>query len=164
MRSRAGSGGFTASEKAVLYCITATFALFAVVACLQFKRHRDVITARNAVVALERAVLAYCEKRGMPRDTDGDGIASAEEIIAQLKRSAFLPADFTGKDPWGGRYRIILRRDYEKHPETRRDYLALPLNDYARGVQVFSPGPDGRSAPLLSDVLSADDIGNCSDS
>jgi len=164
MRPKGHSGGFTASEKAVLSSITAIFVLFVAVASLQFKHHRDVATARNTVFALERAVLAYCEKRGMPRDTDGDGIASGEEIIAQLKQCAFLPADFTGNDPWGGRYRIILRRDYEKHPETRRDFMALPLNDYARGVQVFSTGPDGRSAPHLSDLLSADDIGNCSDS
>lgn len=160
MRSQSHKGGLTASERCVLASILAIIAIFLAVACLQIKNENDIIAARNTVFTLEKAVLDYCERHGAPRDTDGDGITTTAEIVAQLKRWRYVSADFDGRDPWGVRYVIVLRRDYDAHPQTRRDFLSMPLNDYARGVQVFSAGPNRRTSPRLSDMVSVDDIRN----
>ncbi|MCD6404941.1 MAG: hypothetical protein J7M19_03870 [Planctomycetes bacterium] len=163
MSRNRSSEGFTLAELCVVMGIASIIAGMTVAVGLHARASSAVKSAQASVAVLETALVRFEAKSGsFPKDLNHDGITTTEEIVKQLKDWAMLDESFSLVDPWGKTYVIVLRRDYGVSPDTKLDINLFPINDYAGGFQVLSPGPDGETACLATAEASLDDVGNCS--
>ncbi len=161
MRKQGKRAGFTLAEMCVVVAITAIVGGILVAAGVHARSSNDVRAARAQVVVLVDAISSYEAKRGeTPNDVDGDGLTTTEEVVEQLKNWNVLAEDFEPYDPWGQKYVIVLQRDYDYSPDTKRDINFFPVNDFPGGYQVYSGGPDCDASPYTTDEAAADDISN----
>ena len=161
MRLKRRRGGFTLAEIAVVIGIAGIVMSLTVAAGLYAKKTSDRKAALAAIETLETAVSRFEAKRGdLPRDLDGDGVTTTAEVVKQLKEWSLLGDDFSDLDPWGHPYVVVLRRDYLTNPRTMHDFNFYPLNDYPRGLQVYSLGPDGIGSYVDTAKEAQDDLSN----
>jgi len=144
-------------------CIAGTAIIafaFLVVLTLQAKHAADAASAEAAVSTLEDTVSAYIEKRGLPpKDLDGDGIVSTDEIVSQLKNWNLLPQEFVPYDPWGERYVIVLNSDAPLPGNAVRPFEdVLACHPLGRGI--WYAGHDEARGSLIGASASLDGLGS----
>lgn len=155
------TGGFTVAEVCVVLGVVSLLGGFTATMGFKARHTRDLCVAEADIGILENAVQKYYHKRGgPPMDPNRDGITTTGEIISQLKDWRCLDESFTGLDPWGREYVIVLSRDYMLSPDAKFDSLARPVNNDTDGLQVYSTGPDGKTSNSLENTLSTDDVTN----
>lgn len=158
------TGGFTVAEVCVVLGVVSLLGGFAATIGFKARHTSDLCAAEADIILLENAVQEYYHKRGGPlMDPNRDGITTTDEIVSQLKDWQCLDESFTGRDPWGREYVIVLSRDYMLSPDAKFYSLATPVNNDADGMQVYSRGPDGKTSDSLVNTLSGDDVTNFDD-
>jgi general secretion pathway protein G len=133
------------------------------------RRHRgltliEVIVALGTVaVLLSIALPAYQNYRERARITQAKQditVISAAIANFHLDSRAYpnslADAGFGGmRDPWGNPYGYLNLGDNSTRGQARKDHSLVPINT---DFDLYSMGPDGRSAPPLTAKHSRDDI------
>ena len=127
--------GFTVLEVVLVIAIAGTLAAITVPGMRAYRREREVRHALHDLRDIEARLVSYSMSRGRPpADLDAIGMALL-------------------RDPWGQPY--VYRRLADRRLPPRADKFRYPLNtDY----DLYSSGPDGRSAQLVTAAESRDDI------
>ena len=161
MRVRRPERGFTLAEMAVALGVSVIVAGLMCVGGLHAKKASECSSAKSGVATLETAIRAFQAKRGaLPKDIDGNGVTTCDEVVSQLKGWGVLRQDFQAFDPWGSPYVIVLKRDYGVSADAMLDHNLYPLNDSPEGFQAYSKGPDGKSSAVSADHEALDNIAN----
>lgn len=116
-----------------------------------------------AAVLLAIAVPAYKNYREQARIAQAKtDIAAMSAIVAAFQQDARAYPDTLADaglgnmlDPWGNPYGYLNLSDKKGHGQARKDHSLVPINT---DFDLYSMGPDGRSAPPLTAQHSRDDI------
>jgi general secretion pathway protein G len=119
-------------------------------------------------VLLTIAVPAYHNYRERVRiDQAKHDIAVMSGIIANFRQDARAYPDSLADaglggmlDPWGNPYGYLNLGDRNARGHARKDHSLVPINT---DFDLYSMGPDGRSAPPLTAMHSRDDIVRAND-
>lgn len=123
--------GFTLVELLVVVAIISILAMTVMLGFADFMARTKISRCREEIRSLEKEIIAYStDKAVYPPTLDDIGRHDL-------------------KDPWGGSY------VYSPTAGTRHTGGAVPLNT---DFDLFSKGPNGAYADLISDVDSEDDI------
>jgi general secretion pathway protein G len=114
-------------------------------------------------VLMSIAVPAYQNYRERARTVQAQqDIASMSAILSNYFQDAraypnsLADAGLGGmRDPWGKAYGYLNLGDKKGHGHARKDHSLVPINT---DFDLYSMGPDGRSAPPLTAKHSRDDI------
>lgn len=138
-KSFAKSAGFTLVELIVTMVIIGIIAALAIPAYSRFVENTKVSRVIAEIRSLEKDILA--------RIADGNPLPNS---LADVGRG-------TLRDPWGNFYQYLKIDD----PDTaRQNQFLSPLNN---DFDLYSLGPDGLSAQVISDANSLDDVVRSSD-
>lgn len=130
-------GGFTLLELVLALGVVAVLATLAVNAWSGWRERVDVKRAVDDITAISAVVDQYFQ------DTQ-----SYPASLDTIGRGGL-------RDPWGNAYGYLNLAATPGNGQARKDHSLVPLNsDY----DLYSRGPDGRSAPPLTSSLSRDDI------
>lgn len=127
--------GFTVLEVVLVIAIAGTLAAIGIPGMRAYRRDREIRHALHDLRGIESRLISYSMSHGRPpADLDAIGMEGL-------------------RDPWGHRY--VYRRLSDHRMPPRTDKFRYPLNsDY----DLYSQGPDGRSAQLVTAPESRDDL------
>jgi general secretion pathway protein G len=116
-----------------------------------------------AAVLLAIAVPSYQQYReGARIDQAKSDIMAMSAIIANFYQDAHAYPDSLAdaglggmRDPWGNPYGYLNLGDRNARGQARKDHSLVPINT---DFDLYSMGPDGRTAPPLTARYSRDDI------
>lgn len=127
--------GFTVLEVVLVIAIAGTLAAIGIPGIRAYRREREIRHALHDLRDIETRLISYSMSRGRP-PADLDAIGMSEV-----------------RDPWGRPY--VYRRLADHRMPPRTDKFRYPLNtDY----DLYSQGPDGRTAQLVTAAESRDDV------
>jgi general secretion pathway protein G len=116
-----------------------------------------------AAVLLAIAIPSYQQYRERARiDQAKSDIMAMSAIIANFYQDAHAYPDSLAdaglggmRDPWGNPYGYLNLGDRNARGQARKDHSLVPINT---DFDLYSMGPDGRTAPPLTARYSRDDI------
>jgi general secretion pathway protein G len=134
---RRGRHGFTTVELMIALGLVAVLATLSVNAWGGWRERVNMQKAQDDIIAISVVVDQYWQdKQGYPAS------------LAAIGRDAM-------RDPWGNPYRYLNLTTANGNGQARKDHSLVPLNsDY----DLYSMGPDGRSASPLTAQSSRDDV------
>lgn len=134
---RRGRHGFTTVELMIALGLVAVLATLSVNAWGGWRERVNVQKAQDDIIAISVVVDQYWQdKQGYPAS------------LAAIGRGAL-------RDPWGNPYQYLNLTTANGNGQARKDHSLVPLNsDY----DLYSMGPDGRSASPLTAQSSRDDV------
>lgn len=129
--------GLTVVELAIALCIAAVLLSLALPA---YQRHRERVRIDEAKrdIMVMGAIISnfYHDARAYPDSLNDVGLGGK-------------------RDPWGNPYGYLNLGDKSARGHARKDHSLVPINT---DFDLYSTGPDGRSAPPLTARQSRDDI------
>jgi general secretion pathway protein G len=136
LRARRIEGGFTLVELALVFAL---IGILSAIAISGYANYQERARKTQAIVDIKNIA------------TEIDG----HEVATGKLPSTLVEAGVGGMiDVWGNPYQY-LRLDPKDKGQPRKDKFIVPINS---DFDLYSMGPDGRSAPPLTSKLSRDDI------
>lgn len=129
--------GFTLIELTLVVAVVAVLALLAFPKYADYKERVRVTQARQDIVLMSVTIALYWN--------DARDYPSSLAVVGLDSRL----------DPWGRPYRYLNLQGGHGHGHARKDHSLVPINT---DFDLYSMGPDGRSAPPLTAQHSRDDI------
>jgi len=137
VRAWARLRGFTVVELAVAIGILGVLMAIAVPAYQDYRARARNYQARSDIAIIAAGVDRY------QQDSHAYPLTLAEAGLG------------TPLDPWGRPYQYLSMSDRGARGHARKDHSLVPINT---DFDLYSMGPDGRSAPPLTAQMSRDDI------
>lgn len=129
--------GFTVVELMVALGIVAVLAAIALPSYSAYRDRVRIDQARKDITMMAPAIERYqLDARAYPDSLADAGLG-------------------TLRDPWGRPYEYLPLDGGRNRGRARKDHSLVPINT---DFDLYSRGPDGRSAPPLTSALSRDDI------
>jgi general secretion pathway protein G len=120
-----------------------------------------VLAIAALIIAMTVPQVSRYVERGKISQATSDLAEMSKTIRDYEKTHGVLPDDLstvgfdTRVDPWGFAYQYFNLRTAKGNGQARQDKILRPLNT---DFDLYSIGPDGQTAPKLSDSRSRDDI------
>ncbi len=135
--SRRAGQGFTLVELMLVVGVIGVLALLAFPKYADYKERVRVNRARQDIITMAAAINLYWQDaRDFPASLAAIGLGHR-------------------LDPWGRPYQYLNLQGGHNNGQARKDHSLVPINT---DFDLYSMGPDGRSAPPLTAQHSRDDI------
>jgi len=130
-------GGLTLVELSVALCIAAVLASIAYPAYQGYREKARISQAKQDITAMSGIIANFFhDAQAYPDSLAGAGLGGM-------------------RDPWGNPYGYLNLGERNARGLARKDHSLVPINT---DFDLYSMGPDGRSAPPLTAQHSRDDI------
>lgn len=129
--------GMTLVELTIALCIAAVLLAIAIPSYQQYRERARIDQAKSDIMAMS-AIIAnfYQDAHAYPDSLADAGLGGM-------------------RDPWGNPYGYLNLGDRNARGQARKDHSLVPINT---DFDLYSMGPDGRTAPPLTARYSRDDI------
>lgn len=140
--SRRPQRGLTLVELTVALCIAAVLLTIGIPVHQNYRERVRIDQAKRDIMAMS-AIIAnfYQDAHAYPNSLGDAGLGGM-------------------RDPWGNPYGYLNLGDRNARGQARKDHSLVPINT---DFDLYSMGPDGRSAPPLTAKYSRDDIVRAND-
>jgi general secretion pathway protein G len=144
MKRRVFCGGFTLIEVVLVVAIIGILSAIALPSYGAYREKQKIMACKRDIKVIDVVLKNYSiDNNGYPGTLEDVGLGGM-------------------KDPWGNPYQYLNIADSgtKKPGAARKDHFLVPINT---DFDLYSMGPDGKSAPPLTAMASRDDIVRAND-